>query len=194
MHFLGLNGMPRRIYTYDADLGWNLWNFVSTCGALLLGLSIAWVVLHLVLSIRRGKIAGNDPWHGRTLEWSIPSPPPEYNFASIPVVRARDAHWHDKHTDAPAPKHPNAAHERAHGVHMPDQSWWPPVASFGILLAGMCMIFKGRLIANLGELWFLCPLVGVALLFVGAYMWALEGPAGYHVIPKDDPADTDRPH
>jgi cytochrome c oxidase subunit 1 len=186
MHFLGLNGMPRRIYTYDANLGWDFWNFVSTMGALLLGAGVAFVVWHLLYSAFKGKAAGNDPWNGRTLEWSIPNPPPEYNFAAIPVVRARDAFWHDKHTDTPPPKHPGAEHEKDHGVHMPDQSWYPFLASFGLFIGGLGMVFKARLIALELHPWFMVPLAGGAILFVASYLWSLEGPGGYHLHPDAD--------
>jgi hypothetical protein len=163
MHFLGLNGMPRRIYTYDSNLDWNLWNFVATCGALLLGVGLVAVLCHIVYSIFKGEKVGNDPWGGRTLEWSIPSPPPEYNFATIPVIRARDAHWHDKHTDTPAPVHPNAAHEREHGIHMPDQSWFPLLASIGLFIGGFGLITSEYTAEHWGT-WLILPLVGAAIL------------------------------
>jgi cytochrome c oxidase subunit I len=182
MHFLGLNGMPRRIYTYDGNMDWNLWNFVSTCGALLLGVGMAYVIAHLVYSIFKGASAGNDPWHGRTIEWSLPSPPPEHNFDSIPVVRARDSHWHDKHTDAPSPEHPMARHEREHGVHMPDQSWYPALASLGLFILGLGMIFKPLTTQLIGT-WYAVPIAGAVVLVLGAWLWALEGPGGYHVHP-----------
>ena len=183
MHFLGLNGMPRRIYTYDGNLDWNLWNMVSTLGALLLGAGIAFVVGHIIYSIFKGTPAGGDPWHGRTLEWDLPSPPPEHNFATIPIVRARDPHWHEKHTNIPAPVNPASEHEREHGVHMPDQSWFPALASFGLLIMGLGMIFKNATPEWFGTPWFLVPLTGAVVLFTGAFLWALEGPAGYHVHP-----------
>ena len=198
MHFLGLNGMPRRIYTYDANLGWNTSNFISTIGALTLGCGVALVVLHLLYSAFRGARAGADPWHARTLEWSLPSPPPEYNFATLPVVRARDAFWHEKHADAPPPAAPGAEHEREHGIHMPDQSWYPPLASFGLFLAGMGMIFHqaeeafyasilpAALVPTAGHIVAALPFVGVAVFFLGVYLWAHEGPGGYHVHPEAD--------
>jgi cytochrome c oxidase subunit I len=183
MHFLGLNGMPRRIYTYDANLQWNLWNFVSTCGALLLGAGIAVVIVHLVRSLFKGAPAPADPWNARTLEWSLPSPPPEHNFDQLPVVRSRDSFWHEKHADSPAPEHPAAAHEREHGIHMPDQSWWPPLAACGLLIGGLGMIFK-PLTAHAWGTWLPLPLAGAAILLAAVYLWALEGPGGYHVHPS----------
>ena len=183
MHFLGLNGMPRRIYTYDANLGWNLWNFVSTCGALLLGAGVAYVIGHILYSIFKGAMAGTDPWNGRTLEWALPSPPPEHNFDAIPVVRARDVHWHNKHTDSPPPDHPQAEHEREHGVHMPEQSWYPPLASFGLFVMGAGLIFK-PLTAEFLPHWSLLPIVGALIAITSIWLWALEGPGGYHVHPE----------
>jgi hypothetical protein len=97
MHFLGLNGMPRRIFTYPPNMGWELWNVVATVGAFTIALSILVFMYNVVLSLRRGEIAGNDPWDGRTLEWAIPSPPPVYNFRAIPTVHGRDAYWLEKH-------------------------------------------------------------------------------------------------
>ncbi len=93
MHFAGLEGMPRRIYRYDANQGWDLWNNLSTWGSFILAVSVIIFVVNFLWSRRRGAIAGNDPWGAATLEWSIPSPPPEYNFATIPVVTSRYPLW-----------------------------------------------------------------------------------------------------
>ena len=97
MHFLGLNGMPRRTWTYDANMGWNEGNFVATMGAYLLGIGIFTYFAVLVYTFFKGQRCGADPWDARTLEWSIASPPPEYNFKAIPTVHARDAWWYEKH-------------------------------------------------------------------------------------------------
>ena len=74
MHFLGLNGMPRRTWTYDANMGWNEGNMFATIGAYLLGVGIFTYFAVLVWSYFKGQKCGSDPWDGRTLEWSIPSP------------------------------------------------------------------------------------------------------------------------
>ncbi len=100
MHFLGMNGMPRRIFTYPEGMGWDLWNMVATAGALLIGVSILVFMYNAAISLRRGQPAGADPWDGRTLEWLIPSPPPPYNFAEIPTVHGRDELWLRKHPRA----------------------------------------------------------------------------------------------
>ena len=140
MHFLGLDGMPRRTWTYDADMGWNTGNLIATLGAYLLGLGILVYVVTLVWSRFRGEPSGPDPWDARTLEWSIPSPPPEYNFAAIPVVQARDAWWFEKRRRAgfAAAVAAAAGDEAAHGgIHMPDRSWYPLIAAAGLLIGGL---------------------------------------------------------
>ena len=93
MHFSGLMGMPRRIYTYDAGQGWELFNKLSTYGTGILVLGTLIFVINWFYSLRNGVVAGNDPWKASTLEWSIPSPPPEYNFARIPRVTSRVPLW-----------------------------------------------------------------------------------------------------
>jgi cytochrome c oxidase subunit 1 len=96
MHFLGLMGMPRRVYTYASGLGFTDLNRISTVGAFVLATGAALLVVNLVWSYVRGQEAGADPWDARTLEWAIPSPAPVYNFARIPLVRGRDALWTEK--------------------------------------------------------------------------------------------------
>src|SRR3954452_17325715 len=99
MHILGLTGMPRRTYRYPSGYGWDTLNMLETVGAFIIALSVLIFFVIIIYSSRRGVIAGNDPWDARSLEWSIPSPPPEYNFAEIPVVEARDDWWHRKYTE-----------------------------------------------------------------------------------------------
>ena len=93
MHWSGLLGMPRRVYTYDAGQGWDVYNLMSTYGAYIQGLATIIGFWNIVRSLKKGPIAGNDPWGAPTLEWSIPSPPPEYNFATIPRVTSRYPLW-----------------------------------------------------------------------------------------------------
>jgi cytochrome c oxidase subunit 1 len=182
MHFLGLNGMPRRIYTYADNFDWNRWNYVSSLGAFLLGIGAAILVAHLLYTIVKGKKAEGDPWHGRTLEWSIPSPPLEYNFARIPVVRARDVHWHDKHTDTPPPINPDSAAEEEHGVHMPDQSWYPIFAALGMFIGALGVIYTSAYGWTSGSV----ALVGAGILVISVYLWSLECPGGYHLYPEEE--------
>ena len=93
MHYAGLLGMPRRIYQYDAGQGWETFNMLSTIGAYMLVVSSAIFVFNFFKSRRSGAIAGNDPWGAPTIEWSIPSPVPEYNFAKLPTITSRYPMW-----------------------------------------------------------------------------------------------------
>jgi cytochrome c oxidase subunit 1 len=93
MHWSGLYGMPRRIYTYDAGQGWEIFNQMSTWGAVIQALATILGFWNVWSSRRNGEVASDDPWGGGTLEWSIPSPPPDYNFAVIPTVTSRYPMW-----------------------------------------------------------------------------------------------------
>ena len=176
MMILGFLGMPRRIYSYSEGTGWDFWNMVATGGAFLIGLSILVFIFNVVLSLRRKDRAGPDPWDGRTLEWAIPSPPPAYNFAEIPTVRARDAFWHSKYvedeTGRPVPIVGGGAQEAeeeeqaeggGHGIHMPSPSFFPLIAAIGLPIIATGLIYDAAIVA-----------VGVAVLVVGIYGWALE--------------------
>jgi cytochrome c oxidase subunit 1 len=101
MHIPGLLGMPRRIYTYEAGRGWDIWNLIVTVGAVFQAVGTLVFVFNLVWSYFRGKIAGSDPWDAWTLEWSTSSPPPDYNFAVIPEVKSRRPLWDLKHPNDP---------------------------------------------------------------------------------------------
>jgi cytochrome c oxidase subunit I+III len=100
MHQLGLLGMPRRVYTYPASMGWGRLNMLSTAGAALLAAGGLLLIVNLVRSYRAGRPAGNDPWGADTLEWATSSPPPVYNFLHPPVVEGRYAMW-ERSPDAP---------------------------------------------------------------------------------------------
>jgi heme/copper-type cytochrome/quinol oxidase subunit 3 len=92
-HSLGLMGMPRRVYTYPDEPGWALLNGISTAGALLIAVGVVFFVVNLALSLRRGKLAGNNPWGAFTLEWLTTSPPPKENFELVPTIRDRRPVW-----------------------------------------------------------------------------------------------------
>ncbi len=87
-HSAGLSGMPRRIYWYPENAGWETFNLISTIGSFMLGIGVMITVINVGLSWKGGKRAGNDPWKGNTLEWFTQSPPPENNFDVIPRVRS----------------------------------------------------------------------------------------------------------
>jgi cytochrome c oxidase subunit 1 len=99
MHWSGLYGMPRRIYQYDSGQGWEIFNQMSTWGAYIQAVSVLVGAYNIFRSRKRGAIAGNDPWGAPSLEWSIPSPAPVYNFAAIPTVRSRYPLWDLKSPD-----------------------------------------------------------------------------------------------
>jgi cytochrome c oxidase subunit I len=101
MHFSGMLGMPRRIYTYEPDRGWAVWNQITTLGALIQVPSFAIFAVNLVWSLWKGEPAGDNPWGAWTLEWATPSPPPSYNFAEIPTVHSRRPLWDLQHPDDP---------------------------------------------------------------------------------------------
>jgi cytochrome c oxidase subunit 1 len=101
MHIPGILGMPRRIYTYEPNRGWEMLNLIVTIGTFIQAIAILVFVVNLVFSYFRGRRAGNDPWDAWTLEWSVSSPPPAYNFASIPTVASRRPLWDLKHPEDP---------------------------------------------------------------------------------------------
>ena len=101
MHIPGVLGMPRRIYTYEAGRGWEVWNLIISIGVIFQIAGILCWVVNFLWSYFKGKPAGNDPWDAWTLEWSTSSPPPDYNFATIPVVRSRRPLWDLKHPEDP---------------------------------------------------------------------------------------------
>src|SRR5438477_1077604 len=99
MHIMGLLGMPRRVYTYPDNLGWNDINLLQTVGAFMLGLAIMVFFWNLITSLRSGLPAGDDPWDAYTLEWDTSSPPVHYNFLTIPTVRSRRPFYDMKNPD-----------------------------------------------------------------------------------------------
>jgi cytochrome c oxidase subunit 1 len=150
MHVLGLRGMPRRVYTYPADMGWNTLNLVSSLGALFLASGGALLVFNVVRSLRKGELAGDDPWAADSLEWATTSPPPVYNFLEIPVVEGRHALW-ERSAEAPVVTGVRSDVREvvvtdvmdAHPVHkmeMPEPSIWPflaAVATAGLMIGSM---------------------------------------------------------
>lgn len=100
-HFAGFLGMPRRIYTYQPGRGWELWNLISSIGAIFQAAGVIFFVINVLWSARKGKIAGDDPWDAWTLEWATTSPPPDYNFETLPEVKSRRPLWDLKHPEDP---------------------------------------------------------------------------------------------
>src|SRR6266403_643840 len=105
MHWAGMLGMPRRIYTYPADRGWDFWNLLSSLGVPFQAAAVLIFLVNVAISVQRGERAGSDPWDAWTLEWATASPPPAYNFETAPVVESRRPLWDLKHPDDPDGPH-----------------------------------------------------------------------------------------
>jgi cytochrome c oxidase subunit 1/cytochrome c oxidase subunit I+III len=131
MHIVGIDGMPRRNYTYPAGLGWGPENLAETIGSYITTAGIVLLLANLVVSYFRGLPAGPDPWHGATLEWTIPSPPPEYNFAVIPKVSSAYANWDyaDREEDRRKLAEGIMVLEQGHEqpVSSPVDGWWAEI-------------------------------------------------------------------
>jgi cytochrome c oxidase subunit I len=104
-HSLGLEGMPRRIYTYQTYTNWGTQNLISTIGSFILAAGVLISLFNVVRSLKVGKKAGNDPWSANTLEWFVQSPPPENNFDVIPRVRSAEP-MKDIRREVGASEHP----------------------------------------------------------------------------------------
>jgi cytochrome c oxidase subunit 1 len=165
MHFVGLNGMPRRTYTYPAELGFTLLNQIETAGSLLLGLSFLVFLINIARTSRKPRNAPADPWNGATLEWAIPSPPPEWNFDRLPVVDGRDPLWEEKRKNGGRLPEPVAG--TGAGIHLPNPSYWPAVTAVGV-----AALFVGIMMSPKWGPWGI--VVSVALLFFGLYSWLFE--------------------
>jgi cytochrome c oxidase subunit 1/cytochrome c oxidase subunit I+III len=166
MHITGLLGQPRRTYTYQPGLGWDVWNLVSTVGAFLFAAGILLTFWNWLRSRRHGAPAGNDPWGGDSLEWATTSPPPHYNFETIPQVRSLEPVWDqpELRDGAQPPEHGGRPLADGHltlstGVldaepeavlAMPHDSSWPfwltvalLVLSFGALTGNVALLVGG---------------------------------------------------
>ena len=170
MHILGLDGMPRRVYTYVHETGWGDLNMLATIGAGLMGVAVVLFVSNVIYSLLYGPAAGDNPWGGDTLEWSVSSPPPDYNFQYIPVVQGRSALW-DATADAPAVTglHIRYREMLATTIHdaAPEHRYQIPKPSFYPLLLGL--VTAGSFTSFMFTPWAI-P-VGMALSFVVFMGW-----------------------
>jgi cytochrome c oxidase subunit I len=170
-HWLGLMGMPRRVFTYLPDQGLDEGNLVSTIGALFMGVATIILLVNIYITARSKVRAGNDPWDARTLEWAISSPPPEYNFAQTPLVRGYDPLWVEKMEGR---KELTPA-EPLGDIHMPNGSILPFVMSVGLFIAGFGFIGH-----NLPAI-----LIGMGTTLVAMFLRSVVDDHGYHIHKED---------
>ena len=193
MHILGLQGMPRRTYTYRDGYGFNVWNLVATMGAFLIAASFLVFFWDIFASRRKAKAAGlvmaGDPWDGRSLEWILPSPTPAHNFDVVPTISSLDEFWHRKYGEDEHGRLVRIAATAdvsqkgdATDVHLPSPSYWPIVLAFGLPWIAYGLIYN---------LWF-C-VFGAVCVVSAIYGWVMEPstePGGDHKDPEPDSSDA----
>jgi cytochrome c oxidase subunit I+III len=193
MHILGLDGMPRRIYTYLGSTGWGNLNMTATIGAFIMGIAALVFVGNVLYSLVRGRRAPDNPWDADTLEWSVSSPPPSYAFQYIPTVQGRNAIW-DSTKDAPvvAGLHLHFREMLATTIHdaAPEHRYQLPEPSFIPLL--LAVVTAGCFITFMFTPWSI-P-VSMAACFVVLLMWFWSNSRGHrppHSPIKDNPIYDD---
>ncbi|MBF6617748.1 MAG: cytochrome c oxidase subunit I [Candidimonas sp.] len=189
MHLTGLLGMPRRVYAYPADAGWDTLNLLSSMGSFIQAIGFAVFLLDMLLHVRLGRPAPRNPWKAGTMEWAMPTPPTNYNFATIPEVQGRYPLWDDAQlgVDAASGKHwlavPAPGHRQTLSVdvltgtpqsvvELPAPTWLPLYGGLATGLFFICLLFKAYGIA----------MVGAALALLLFLRWAWQGGL------RDDPA------
>ncbi len=177
-HFLGLLGMPRRVFTYGADQGWDLFNAISSYGAIFMAAGVIVLIVNIVMTIAKNVPVGRDPWgDGRTLEWAIPQPVPFYNFKQIPLVRGLDTYWIEKqegNTEGMTYAEPIG------DIHMPNNSIIPFIMSLGLFVGAFGALYNGE------QPWAI-PVLGLGLIITFAAMAtrSLKDDLGYHIHKED---------
>ncbi|MDC3412798.1 cytochrome c oxidase subunit I [Aquibacillus sp. 3ASR75-11] len=175
-HFLGLMGMPRRTWTYLPGQGLDNGNLISTIGAFLMAFGVIVFFYNVVYTAIKGEKVSNDPWDGRTLEWTIASPPPHYNFKQIPLVRGLDALWVEK-MEGNKNLMPS---EPLDDIHMPNSSILPFVMSLGLFIASFGFIYQ------VDDLRWLIVLIGGMLITFGAmFVRSVKDDHGHHIHKED---------
>jgi len=167
MHFVGLNGMPRRIYTYSSEFGWEHMNQLASIGYIVMALGFL-VFMYNLWQTRNSRRVSHDPWDAPGVEWTISSPPPPYNFAEIPQILGRDHYWIVKENAEAAgtPITGPEAQVDPNSIHMPSPSYWPLFTAIGVALIG------GGLLSH-----YALSFVGGIIAMVGTVAWANEPPS-----------------
>ena len=184
-HILGLIGMPRRIYTYPTGTGWDTYNLLSTIGSFVIALGVLVFMYNVRRTDNRFKkfklTVDADPWDGRSLEWSVPSPVPSYNFAEVPTVKYTDDWWHRKYTEDDEGRllaRPEIDEVRARAndglqpgqhPHFPSPSFYPIVAAFCFPIAGYGLVYGRASGYN-----YVLTGIGMSLLLVTLIAWGME--------------------
>jgi cytochrome c oxidase subunit 1 len=178
-HFLGLMGMPRRVYTYLGGQGLDQFNYISTIGTLFMSVGVVLLVVNIIYSAFKGERTAADPWDARTLEWSVANPVPEYNFAQIPQVRSLDPLFYEKvHGDGTMiPAEPLAP------IHMPNGSIIPFVMSLGLFVAGFGIIMMSPHAPDFPGL--ATAIIGFVITFGSMIVRSVKEDPGYY-IPVED--------
>jgi cytochrome c oxidase subunit I len=184
-HFLGLTGMPRRIFTFLPDQGFETGNMISTVGAFFMAAATIVLLYNIIMTSIKNERVGNDPWgDGRTLEWAIPSPPPFYNFKQLPLVRGLDAYWIEKMDG----KKGMTPAEPLGDIHMPNSSFVPVVISFGLFVAAFGAIGIGD-----KEAYGIPVLViGFLITFGSMFFRSVKDDHGFHIHKEDLMNDDDK--
>ncbi len=170
-HFLGLMGMPRRVFTFQPGVGLEQGNFISTIGAFLMGIGMIVFLINIAATARKPMNAGSDPWDARTLEWTIPSPAPEYNFKQTPLVRGYDAFWKEKM----AGNKEMTPAEPLGSIHMPSPSILPFLMSLGLFIAGYGFMYHIYIVSILG--------IGFTLICM--FFRSVYDDHGFHIEPEE---------
>jgi cytochrome c oxidase subunit 1 len=167
MHISGMYGMPRRTWTYAAELNIDIFNQISTVGGFVFGLSSLIWIWNIWKSVRKGEEAGPNPWNAPTLEWAIASPPLHYNFPELPEVHSREPLWYEHER-----KELERTQLREAEVEplMPSGSFWPILVALGTTVT-WAVVMTG--------IWWV-PLVALALTAIPVYAWAFEDPFPAH--------------
>jgi len=177
MHWLGLQGQVRRTWVYAEETNLGFWNLIVTIGAFILAVAILVFMANWIYSRRKGEKAPFDPWDARTIEWSIPSPTPVWNFSKAPEIKSLDDFWHQKYgededgravrregTDELLLKLEEEGLNPDEEIHLPSPSYFPLILAFGLPFLGYAIIYKSVPLA----------LVGVILLLIGGFGWGTE--------------------
>ncbi|TQR17852.1 cytochrome c oxidase subunit I [Psychrobacillus vulpis] len=177
-HFLGLMGMPRRVFTFRADQGWDLFNLISSIGAVFMAIGVIILVINIIITVAKNVPVGNDPWEdGRTLEWAIPQPVPFYNFKQTPLVRGLDTFWIEKQEGN---KEGMTYAEPISDIHMPNNSFIPFVMTVGLFVAAFGALYNGE------KTWAVPVLVlGLAITLLSMAVRSLKDDHGYHIHKED---------